>query len=130
VSEPGASLEAASRNKRLVEIELLGRRFKVRSDDDDAYIAELVDFVNRKLSEVRRASTVVEGEQVALLTLLDVADSLFREKQRVEGMRRKVRERSRKLLGTIDQISEALGTSDPGFAAEALAVTTKQANGS
>lgn len=116
-----------TKQKRLVEVELLGRRFKVRSDDDDAYIAELVDFVNRKLSEVRRASNLVEGEQVALLALLDVADQLQREKARLEGLRKKVRERSRKLLGTIDQLSQHQGGAE--IAAEVTALNPR-ANGS
>ena len=115
------------KEKRLVEIELLGRRFKVRSDDDDAYIGELVDFVNRKLGEVRRASNLVENEQIALLALLDVADSLHRERQQGEAIRKRVREGSRKLLGTIDQVAQTLGT--PELGAEALALS-KQANGS
>lgn len=115
------------RSKRLVEIDLLGRRFRVRSDDDDAYIRELTDFVNRKLSEVRHTSNLVETEQIALLALLDVADSLFREKNKNEALKRRVRERSRRLLASIDQLGQALGSSE--VEAESLAIDTPH-NGS
>lgn len=125
---PVSASDASQKEKRLVEIELLGKRFKVRSDDDDLYIGELVDFVNRKLTEVRRASNLVESEQIALLALLDVADSLHRERQRAENVRKRIREGSRKLLGTIDQVAQQVSAT-PELAAEALAIT-KQVNGS
>jgi len=99
--------DATSRTKRTVDVELLGRRFRVRSDDDDTYIHGLVDYLNRKMSEVRKAANVVEGEHIALLTLLDVADALFRERDKSASLERGVRERAEKLLSIIDRLGEA-----------------------
>jgi cell division protein ZapA (FtsZ GTPase activity inhibitor) len=103
------------RPKRLVEVELIGRRFRLRSDDSDEYIGELVEYLNERLLEVRRASNAVETEQVALLTLLDVADALFRERREAALLRATVGERSRALLGMIDRLSMSLGADAAGL---------------
>lgn len=104
VSSFGSPTDASAREKRAVEVELLGRRFRVRSDDDDAYIRSLCDFLNRKLGEVRRATNTMDVEQVALLTLLDVADTLFRERARGEALEHGVRDRSARIAALLSKL--------------------------
>lgn len=91
-----------------MSLELFGQRLTVVSDNDEERVKDLVDFVNRKLEEVRDGSRRVQTDQIALLALLNVADELFREKQNSAALRRRVRERSVKLLGAIDSISRQL----------------------
>ncbi|MFO0724877.1 MAG: cell division protein ZapA [Myxococcota bacterium] len=93
--------------KRTVEVELAGRRFRVRSDDDDRYIRELTEYVNGKLLELRRSSNLIEGEQIALLTLLDVTDALFRERARNKDLVTSVKSRSERVLALLDQLHDA-----------------------
>lgn len=95
-----------------MNLELFGQRFTVVSDNDEAHVRDLVDFVNRKLEEVRDASRRIQTDQIALLALLNVAEELFRERQSGQVLRRRVRERSRKLLGAIDTIAHELDASD------------------
>lgn len=97
---------SGSQSKRTVEVELAGRRFRVRSDDDDRYIRELTDFVNTKLVDLRKSSNLIEGEQVALLALLDVADALFRERARSKDLVSSVRSRSERVLALLDQLHD------------------------
>lgn len=97
---------SGSQSKRTVEVELAGRRFRVRSDDDDRYIRELTEFVNTKLVDLRKSSNLIEGEQVALLALLDVADALFRERARSKDLVSSVRSRSERVLALLDQLHD------------------------
>lgn len=111
--EPASDAASSGvRAKRSMSLELFGQRLTVLSDNDEAHVRDLVDFANRKLEEVRDASRRIQTDQIALLALLNVAEELFREKQKGQTLRRRVRERSRKLLGAIDTIAHELDVSE------------------
>jgi cell division protein ZapA len=99
------SQEQAAPSKRPLSLELAGQRLTVLSDTDEERVRDLVDFVNRKLDEVRDPARRAQTDQLALLAALNIAEELFRERQKSERLRRRVRERSMKLLGTIDGIA-------------------------
>jgi cell division protein ZapA len=95
----------SSQNKRSMNLELFGQRLTVLSDTDEERVKDIVDFVNRKLEEVRDSSKRVQTDQIALLAALNIAEELFRERQKSAALRRRVRERSVKLLAAIDQVA-------------------------
>lgn len=101
--------QGAAREPRSVDIEIAGRRFKVRSDDDEAYIQTLVGFVDHKLDAMRRASNLVDREQVALLTLLDVADALFRERRGREADHARISGDAAELRAILGTLRDTLG---------------------
>lgn len=107
--------------KRAVKLELLGRRFTVRSDDDDEYIQGLVEFVNNKLTEIREATGRIDADSIALLAALDIADALFRERREARELRREVKERSRRLLESMERVSSLVGAEAEPELALALA---------
>ena len=104
--EPRSALS----EKRTVKLELLGRRFTVRSDDDDEYIQSRVGFVNDKLTEIREATGRIDADSIALLAALDIADALFRERREAKNLRRQVKERSQRLLESIERVSGLVGS--------------------
>jgi cell division protein ZapA len=107
-----------SREKRAVKLELLGRQLTVRSDDDEVYIRRVVEFVNHRLHEIKRATGRVETEQIALLAALDLADALFRERQDREALKSSIKEASTRLLNAIDALAEELGHGELELAEE------------
>ena len=100
-----AAANATPRDKRSMNLELFGQRLTVLSDTDEERVKDIVDFVNRKLEEVRDSSKRVQTDQIALLAALNIAEELFRERQKSAALRRRVRERSVRLLNAIDQIA-------------------------
>ncbi len=98
--------ESKATTRRTMNLELFGQRFTVISDNDEARIRDIVDFVNRRLEEVRDSSKRVQADQIALLAALNIAEELFEEREKSRQLRRRVRERSLHLLNTIDAIAE------------------------
>lgn len=88
-----------------MSLELFGQRLTVVSDNDPDRVRELLSFVSRRLEEIRDTSKKVQTDQIALLAALNIADELFRERERNLELRQKVRDRSLKLLGAIDGIA-------------------------
>ena len=91
-----------------MNLELFGQRFSVVSDADEQRVREVVDFVNRRLETIRDGTKKVHTDQIALLAALNLAEELFMERDRCERLRRKVRERSVRLLASIDAVSREL----------------------
>lgn len=95
-------------SRRSMSLELFGQRLSVVSDADESRVRELVDFVNRRLEAISQGTKRVPAENIALLAALNLAEELFEERDRAERLRRKVRERSRRLLASIDAVSREL----------------------
>lgn len=93
---------------RTRSIELFGQRFNVVSDADEGRVREVVAFLNDRLETIREGSKRVQVEQIALLAALNIAEELFEERDRSDRLRRKVRERSVRLLASIDAVSRDL----------------------
>src|SRR5262249_14144710 len=62
---------------RVVQVDIQGQRYAVRSELDEQYVVELATYVDERL---RRASSETSADQVrvAVLAALNIADELFR----------------------------------------------------
>lgn len=108
-----AGVEATNQDgKRTMSLELFGQRFTVVSDNDEHKIRDIVDFVNRRLVEIRDASKRIQVDQIALLAALNIAEELFEERQKNHALRRQVRDRSLKLLNAIDAMSRDIDSAN------------------
>lgn len=93
---------------RTMSLDLMGQRFDVVSDEDEGRVREVVAFLNGELERVRKGTRRVQNDQIALLTALNIAGQLFEERARSERLRDQVRERSTRLLASIDAVSRDL----------------------
>lgn len=60
---------------------LMGQRFTVRSDRDDAHIDHLARLVNGQLDDIKRNTKTISSHHVALLAALNIADELLRTRE-------------------------------------------------
>jgi cell division protein ZapA len=58
----------------------LGSTFTLRSDDDPGHLRRVADFVTAKVEEVQRAIPTASPLKVAMLTALNIADDLLKER--------------------------------------------------
>lgn len=92
--------------KRKVDVTLLGHRFTVKTDRDEAFVRGLAAHVGRRIDEVRRTMKTSPPEAVALLAGLLIAEELFEERERAAGSRADVR---RATEAMIEKLTAALG---------------------
>lgn len=93
---------------RAVSIEVLGQRFSVVSDADEARVREVAALLSQRIETVRERFRRTQPDRVALMAALNLAEELLEERSRGEQLRRKVRERSVRLLASIDAVSRDL----------------------
>ena len=89
--------------KRAVVVHIAGQRYVLRSDADEAYVQSLAGHVNERINEVQRSPRPVPSQSLAVLAALNIADDLFRERQRRVALKEKIRDKSKKLLAYLDK---------------------------
>jgi cell division protein ZapA len=88
--------------ERLVEIKVFGQTYTVKTDAEEDYIQEVAKYVNEKMEEVLKKTKSVSTVNVAILTALNIADDLLREKEKRTALLREVESKSKDLVEKID----------------------------
>lgn len=87
--------------KRKVDVTLLGHRFTVKTEKDEAYVHGLAAHITRKLDEVRRQMRNASREEQALLVALNLADELFEAAERSATARAEVRKHTEAMIAKL-----------------------------
>jgi len=88
--------------ERLVEIKVFGQTYTVKTDAAEDYIQEVARYVNEKMDEVLKKTRSVSTMNVAILTALNIADDLLKERERKNALLREVEMKSKDLAEKID----------------------------
>ena len=68
----------ANEPSRIVTVEIMGRRYKIKSALDIEYITELASYVDEKIQSATELSTGGDTVRIAVLAALNIADEYFR----------------------------------------------------
>jgi cell division protein ZapA len=87
-----------------IQVEIFGEVYTVRGSDENGYLQELADLVDRKMREVAEH---VKGDtaRIAILAALNLADELFQIQSRQEGERVEIKE---KVAALTEELTHAL----------------------
>jgi cell division protein ZapA len=88
--------------ERLVEIKVFGQTYTVKTDAEEDHIQEVARYVNEKMEEVLKKTRSVSTMNVAILTALNIADDLLKEKERRIALLREIEKKSKDLAEKID----------------------------
>jgi cell division protein ZapA len=88
--------------ERLVEIKVFGQTYTVKTDAGEDYIQEVARYVNEKMEEVLKKTKSVSTLNVAILTALNIADDLLKEREKRIALIREIEVKSRDLVEKID----------------------------
>ena len=92
---------AEQAKKQSVEIQVLGQRLRLRTDDDPRHIQRLASYVKRKVDEVS-AGGPISSQKLAVLAALHIADDYFRALEEARAFKREVANRSRDILEDLE----------------------------
>ena len=83
------------------EITLMGREFRIRTEDDPEHVQALAEYVNSKIEALTGGMGNVASQQVLLMASLNLADELFKIRAEHERLTERIRATSRTLLSRI-----------------------------
>jgi len=89
---------------RVVTVEIHGQRYAVRSDLDQAYIAELATYVDQKMRLAADELSSADSLRIAVIAALNLADELYRARADGQGIEGQVHERTAALERLVDAV--------------------------
>ena len=92
-----------SEQDSLVPVVIMGQTYKVRAEEDVAYIEELARFVDTKMRSIADATGTAESLKVAILAALNIADELFKAEEREKTSDEELAGRVHELVKTLDK---------------------------
>jgi cell division protein ZapA len=94
-------MDERAKRKSSLEVQILGQRMVLRTDDDPRHVERLASYVKRKVDEVA-AKGPVTSSKIAVLAALNIADDYFRALDEARELKRQVALKSRALLRELD----------------------------
>ena len=88
--------------ERLIEVNIFGHDYTVKTDADAEYIQKIASYVDEKMGEILRSTKTVSTLNVAILAALNIADDFFQEVQKRQEFIAEVEHRSEEVVKTID----------------------------
>jgi len=67
---------------QLVQVEIFGQTYKLKAEDDPAYVESLASYVDARMQDVARQTRAVDSMRVAVLAALNIADEHHRSLKR------------------------------------------------
>jgi cell division protein ZapA len=95
---------------QVVQIDILGQRYAVRSDLDPAYIAELAAYLDEKMRLAARELATAEPVRVAVLAALNLTDELHRARSEAAGASGHYRTRAQAIEAIVDAALRGMPT--------------------
>jgi cell division protein ZapA len=84
-----------------VEVEIFGQKFIIKSDEEQAYILKLAEYVDSKMHEVNEKLQLSTPRKVAVLTALNITHELFSMKREMQEKEMDIANRADRLLELI-----------------------------
>ena len=85
------------------EVQILGKTYAVRSDQDPQFMTETADYLNMKMRELAGKAGAVPTEKIAVLTAMNLAGELLKLRKQNDRIRREIKTRTEKLVQLIDK---------------------------
>jgi cell division protein ZapA len=89
---------------RVVSVEICGQRYPIRSGLDAEYVARLADYVDEKIRAAGQATQSGDGQRLAVLAALNIADELFRCRESTRARDGSLAERAGELERLVDRV--------------------------
>ena len=90
------------KEERVVEIKVFGQTFSVKTDAEEDHLQAVARYVNEKMEEVLKKTKSVSTLNVAILTALNIADDLLKEKEQRKALVKEVAVKSKDLVDKIN----------------------------
>jgi cell division protein ZapA len=96
---------------RVVQIEIHGQQYAVRSDLDPAYISQLAEYFDEKMRLASIEVQTADSLRIAVIAALNVADELFRARADGRGIEGRVLTRTAEIERLVDAVLDGARTS-------------------
>ena len=90
--------------KNVVQVQIFGHSYTIRSEADQEYIMGVAAYVDRKMREVTEKLPETSLSKVAILASLNIADELFKQRAAEEKQQTLFDSRAARLNAVLDEL--------------------------
>lgn len=94
---------------RVIDVEINGQRYPIRTTLDAAYVQQLATYVDEKMQKAAESSPSSDTVGLAVLAALNVADEYFRSRDQHVGEAGSLSSRAAKLERMVDEALQLAG---------------------
>ncbi len=87
----------------LVPVVIFGQTYKVRAEENVAYIEELARYVDTKMRTIADSTGTGEALKVAILAALNIADEFFKVDEGLKGEDSELTATAKELVSELDE---------------------------
>lgn len=91
--------------KNSYKITILGQELSVMSDSEDEQVAEIVQFLNKKVDEILHSGNGLKSLNVAILAALNISEEFIKLKGVNRELCEQLENRAEKLIQLIEEAS-------------------------
>ena len=91
-------------NGRVIPVEILGQRYPIRSSLEQEYVARLAAYVDEKVRAAAETTPSADSLGFAVLAALNIADELFRCREKNQDREGAFAERALELERLLDSV--------------------------
>lgn len=89
-----------------VRVKILNQEYLIRSDNDEAQIQRVAQFVNERFNDIKDSTKGLSERKIAILAAFDIASEYLQQKMDRESLEKDIQERVRTLSFQIDNCLE------------------------
>ena len=87
--------------KQSVTVQIAGVKYALKTDEDERWVKAVAGLVDERFREIQKKARTPDTQAVAMLTALQLAEELFRERRDTSELRKRIREKSQSLLDVL-----------------------------
>lgn len=87
---------------RSVEVKILGQSYSIRTEEDEAYIRSLAQYVDERLKEIYSVAPNITHVKAAIMAAFGIADEFFKLKIEQENLDKIIAEKTKILSSLVE----------------------------
>ena len=87
--------------KQSVSVQIAGVKYALKTDEDERWVKAVAALVDERFRDIQKKARTPDTQAVAMLTALQIAEELFRERRDTSELRKRIREKSQSLLDVL-----------------------------
>ncbi len=91
--------------KKSIKVEIFGNEYSLKADASEEHVLRVASYVDDKFRRLSEKTHVNSELKVAVLAALNIADELFRLKEKYDALKQQIEEESRQLNAKIDALT-------------------------
>lgn len=84
-------------------VEIFGREYKIKGVADEAYIRDVAKYVDEKMREVAKGTSLPSQDRIAILAALNIADELFQQRRSMSEGFDDIERKTETLISLLDE---------------------------